>query len=107
MSSSSTLASAVALVALGRSPSMNAATTGTNDSRSLSHSSRTVALVARASSEARNRCSWRAHAENSARTIVSMFSTGVPGPVSASAATIDSSYISSMRAATAEALFSK
>jgi hypothetical protein len=47
------------------------------------------------------------HVENSARIIASMFSAGVPSPRSRSAAANDSSYISSIRAATALALFSK
>ena len=90
-----------------RSVSIIPATTGTNDSRSLSHSSRTVVLVARASREARNRCSCLSQVENRARTIASMFSAGVPSPRSWSAAADDSSYISFMSAATALALFSK
>ena len=90
-----------------RSDSIIAEMTGTNDSRSLSHSSRTVMLVARASSEARNRCSCLSHEVNSARTMASMFSAGVPSPRRKPAAADDSSYISSMSAATALALFSK
>ena len=86
---------------------MTAARCGTNDSRSDSHSARTVSLVARASSMARNRCWCFSQVANRSRIVASMFSRGEASSRRFAAAASDSAYISSIRAATAAALLSK